>query len=157
MSEKSKIQNSKTLIIGYGNTLRGDDGVGYKIAEVIEQWNFDNTTSFAVHQLTPDLAEKISQVDTVIFIDAVPITDINTAKLEIKTISLNHKIHNLGHHNNPQQLLSLTQAIYKKIPLSYWILVPAIDFNFHESLSPITKKYVSLALEKIERIILDQS
>ena len=39
------MKNNKILIIGYGNTLRGDDGVGYKIAEIIEQWNFDNITS----------------------------------------------------------------------------------------------------------------
>ena len=63
------MKNKKILIIGYGNTLRGDDGVGYKIAEIIEQWNINNITSLAVHQLTPDLAENIAQADTVIFVD----------------------------------------------------------------------------------------
>ncbi|MDJ0599331.1 MAG: hydrogenase maturation protease [Crocosphaera sp.] len=151
------MKKNKILIIGYGNTLRGDDGVGYKIAEIIEQWNIDNITSCAVHQLTPDLAEKISQVDTVIFIDAVPITDINSAKLEIKTISVNQKTNNLAHHNTPKQLLSLTQAIYQKVPQAYWILVPATNFNFSEEFSPITQKYVNLTLGKIKEFLSNQS
>lgn len=153
MSKKSKIKNTKTLIIGYGNTLRGDDGVGYRIAEIIQQWNLDNIISIAVHQLTPDLAEKISKVDTVIFIDSVPISNINAAKLEIKSISTDQKSNNLVHHNTPQQLLALTQAIYQQLPTAYWILVPAINFNFSEELSPITKKYVNLTLEKIKEIL----
>ena len=147
------MKNKKILIIGYGNTLRGDDGVGYKIAEIIEQWNINNITSLAVHQLTPDLAENIAQADTVIFVDAVTITDINQAKLEIKTISSNQKSNNLAHHNNPEQLLSLTQAIYQKVPQAYWILVPAFNFNFSEGLSPFTQKYVNLALEKIKDML----
>ncbi|MGB5595128.1 MAG: hydrogenase maturation protease [Crocosphaera sp.] len=147
------MKKNKILIIGYGNTLRGDDGVGYKIAEIIDQWNLDNITSIAVHQLTPDLAEKISQVDTVIFIDAIYVTDINTAKIDIKPISINPQINNLGHHNNPEQLLSLTQAIYQNIPLAYWILIPAINFNFSEEFSPITQKCVTLALEKIKTLL----
>ncbi|MDJ0658053.1 MAG: hydrogenase maturation protease [Crocosphaera sp.] len=151
------MKQKEILIIGYGNTLRGDDGVGYKIAEMIDQWNVNNITSIAVHQLTLDLAEKISQVDIVIFIDAVPITNINAAKLEIKSISVNSKINNLVHHNNPQQLLSLTQAIYQHLPKAYWILVPAINFNFSEELSPITQKYVKLTLVKIKRFLSNQS
>ena len=153
MSKKNKINNQKTLIIGYGNTLRGDDGVGYKIAEIVEQWNVDNIISLAVHQLTPELAEKIFQADTVIFIDAVPITDINTAKLEIKALSTDKKIQNLAHHNNPEQLLSLTQAIYQQIPKAYWIFVPALDFNFSEDLSQTTQKYVTPTLKKIKDIL----
>ena len=147
------MQKRKILIIGYGNTLRGDDGIGYKIAEIIEQWNLDNITSFAVHQLTPDLAENIAKADTVIFIDAVPITNINTANLEIKTISSNQKNNNLAHHNNPEQLLSLSQAIYQKSPRAYWILVPALHFNFSEEFSLITQKYANIALEKIKKFL----
>ena len=105
------------------------------------------------HQLTPDLAESLTKVDRVIFIDAVPITDINTAKLETKTISIEQKINNLAHHNNPEQLFSLTQAIYQKVPQAYWIFVPAINFNFSEELSPITQKYVIITLEKIKYIL----
>ncbi|MEA5533027.1 hydrogenase maturation protease [Crocosphaera sp. XPORK-15E] len=157
MKKISKSASSQILIIGYGNTLRGDDGVGYKIAEIIDQWNLNNITSLAVHQLTPDLAEKISQVDTVIFIDAIYVTDMNRAKIEIKTISINRKINNLGHHNNPEQLLSLTQAIYQKIPLAYWILVPAVNFNFSESFSSTTQKYARVTLEKIKIFLSDQS
>lgn len=60
----------KTLVIGFGNTLRGDDGVGPLVAEQVDTWNLRNVRSLSVHQLTPELAADIAQVETVFFIDA---------------------------------------------------------------------------------------
>lgn len=71
-----------TLIIGYGNTLRGDDGVGYRIAEIFEQEedgleshyseeSRHTVRSHPCHQLTPDLAAELAQADRVIFVDAI--------------------------------------------------------------------------------------
>ncbi|MGA1285390.1 MAG: hypothetical protein ACO34J_15215 [Prochlorothrix sp.] len=70
----TSIAHPRTLIIGYGNTLREDDGVGYCMAEAIAQWNLTGIESKAVHQLTPDLAAHLAEVDRVIFIDVFPWT-----------------------------------------------------------------------------------
>jgi len=70
----TSIAHPLTFIIGYGNTLREDDGVGYCMAETIAQWNLTGIASKAVHQLTPDLAAHLAEVDRVIFIDVFPWT-----------------------------------------------------------------------------------
>lgn len=60
-----------TLIIGYGNPLRGDDAVGFLAAERLSRTIADpGVTVLAVHQITPELAEPVSRARRVIFMDA---------------------------------------------------------------------------------------
>ena len=51
-----------TLIIGYGNPLRTDDGIGIVIAEAIG--------GIGLQQLKPELAEPISRAKHLVLIDA---------------------------------------------------------------------------------------
>ncbi len=138
------------LVIGYGNSLRSDDGAGQIVANQIVTLNLPNVRSFAVHQLTPELAEDIANADTVIFVDAVISSK---QKLEIITLEDDDKYLNFGHTENPRSLLYLSKIIYNKIPKAYWILIPAINFEFGEKISDITKKGIKQSLEKIESII----
>lgn len=141
------------LVIGYGNTLRSDDGAGQIVANQIASWNLPRMRSLAVHQLTPELAEDIANVDTVIFVDAVISSKQNLEKTEMKILECDDKYLNLGHIENPRSLLYLSKIIYNKIPKAYWILIPAINFEFGEKISDITKKGIEQSLAKIESII----
>lgn len=58
------------LVIGYGNELRGDDGVGPKVAEAVEAWKLAGVSVLALRQLTPELAADLAVVRRVIFVDA---------------------------------------------------------------------------------------
>jgi hydrogenase maturation protease len=141
------------LIIGYGNTLRSDDGAGQIVANQIARWNLPNVRSLAVHQLTPELAEDLTNADIVIFIDAIFSSKQNLEPIKIKMLECDNKYLNLGHTENPRSLLCLSKIIYNKIPKAYWILIPAINFEFGEKISDITKKGIKQSLEKIESII----
>jgi hydrogenase maturation protease len=60
----------RILIIGYGNTLRGDDGFGRAAAEALQRTIRDPEIEIlAVHQLTPELMGPISRAERVLFID----------------------------------------------------------------------------------------
>ncbi|MEA5509974.1 hydrogenase maturation protease [Crocosphaera sp. UHCC 0190] len=155
MSKASNLETSKNiLVIGYGNTLRSDDGAGQKIAEIVANWNFKNVISLPLHQLSPELAENISQADLVIFIDVQETTNQEEEKPQIKQLKLNNNHTNFNpHHSNPWNLLALTKALYQKEPLVYWILIPANNFNFGEDFSSMTKNAINLALEEIKKIL----
>ena len=44
------------LVIGYGNPLRGDDAIGHRIAQMMEQRLPDDEVQIqTVYQLTPEL------------------------------------------------------------------------------------------------------
>jgi hydrogenase maturation protease len=141
------------LVIGYGNTLRCDDGAGQIVAHEIATWQLPKVRSLAVHQLTPELAEDIANVDTVIFVDAVISSKQNPDKIDKKILECDHQYLNLGHTENPRSLLYLSKIIYQKSPLAYWILIPAINFDFGEEISSITQQGIAQALEEIKKII----
>ena len=64
----------KIWIAGFGNIDRQDDGVGIVLASRIAEWvntkgKFDVILSLE-HQLLPELAEELRDVDLAIFVDA---------------------------------------------------------------------------------------
>jgi hydrogenase maturation protease len=141
------------LVIGYGNTLRSDDGAGQIVADRVATWKLPNLRSLAVHQLTPELADDLANTDTVIFVDAIILSKQNLKKIEIKTLECHYKYLNLGHIENPRSLLYLSKIVYNKLPLAYWILIPAINFDFGEEISSLTQQGITQALLAIEEII----
>jgi len=57
-----------SLVIGIGNPLRGDDGIGWRLAALLPA-----RAGLAVRcsqQLTPELAEELAAVERVLFLDA---------------------------------------------------------------------------------------
>ena len=59
------------LVIGVGNPLRGDDGLGWHAAEHLRERLVElHATVTSCHQLIPELAEPVSRAERVIFIDA---------------------------------------------------------------------------------------
>ncbi len=141
------------LVIGYGNTLRSDDGAGQRVAEKIAQWELPEVRSLAVHQLTPELAEDISQADAVIFIDAVATNSENSISVQIQQLQVADDDTSLGHSCNPRSLLSVTQVLYGKVIKAYWVLIPAVNFDFGEELSSLTQRGIDIALNQVKQII----
>ncbi len=146
------------LVIGYGNLLRGDDGVGQLIAEAIAQQDHPNIRCLSVHQLTPELSAEMATVDVVLFVDAmVPSEPDSTVKiLEIAGDSqADSPSVNLGHYANPRSLLALSETLFDHRPLAYSVLIPAIDFELGETLSPTTQQAMKIALNLIPEFVQD--
>jgi hydrogenase maturation protease len=62
----------RCLVLACGNTLRSDDGVGPFLAEWAAERFRDNpdVRVVATQQWTPDLAEKIAEAESVLFVDS---------------------------------------------------------------------------------------
>jgi hydrogenase maturation protease len=123
---------SETLVIGYGNTLRSDDGAGIHAAELIAA-RFHGIDCISVQELGPDLAESIAKYQQVIFIDAgIGSSGITTTMVE----ALVETSHPLTHTHAPDALLGLCWQVYGTLPASaYLIELPAFNFAFGENLS----------------------
>lgn len=144
------------IVIGYGNTLRSDDGAGQVVAEAVAAWGLPNVRSHSVHQLTPELAEPISTANLVIFVDAYPIKKTeydDEIAIQVQAIQPTETNEQIGHTANPRSLLALTQMVYGVSPSAWWILIPAINFEFGEQLSLITQNGIEAALEQINQLI----
>jgi hydrogenase maturation protease len=145
-------------IVGYGNTLRGDDGVGQKIAQIIESWNLPDVRSLALHQLTPELAEELARVDLAVFVDAYPAQN-NTERVKVAEIAPGGDRVNspsLGHTGDPRWILGLAQTLYGSCPEAWWILVPGWDFNFGDRLCENCDLAATEAIHIIETLLRDR-
>jgi hydrogenase maturation protease len=128
--------NKHTVIIGYGNVLRGDDGLGLVVADCLATVLADKDVKIlTVHQLTPELAEPASQAGLIIFVDASHQGRPGSWKREeVEANELKHQ--SLGHHLTPSRLLACIKAIYKAEPRGLLISVTGKSFECAEKLTP---------------------
>lgn len=136
------------LVIGYGNTLRSDDGVGQTVAEIVKAWKLPHVQVMPVHQLTPELAEPLANADLAIFVDAYPAD----GKPEVQVCPLEPASSGwtIGHTSAPKGLLAIAQALYHHYPQAWLVAIPAKNFELGDSLSPIAEQGMVEALKIID-------
>ena len=134
-----------TLIIGYGNPLRGDDGFGWHAALRLRNLIHDaGIEILAVHQLTPELMDPISRAHRVIFIDAAVGED--AGKLTVTPLeTTGGPAPVFTHFATPAALLEGARSLYGAKPEALLITVVGLDFEIGEALS----EPVRLALESL--------
>jgi hydrogenase maturation protease len=137
------------LVIGYGNELRSDDALGRKLASAIELLRLDRVRVLSVHQLTPELAEPISQADAVVFLDA-GVTE--HAAIQVERLFPVSGAGVGSHLGDPKVLLSMALLLFGKAPPGWWITVRAYDLGFGENLSPSAQAMMPQALEAFEKV-----
>lgn len=140
----------KTLVIGYGNTLRGDDGVGYLVAEAVADWHLPDVEAYPCHQLTPELAADMAEVERVIFVDATPPQNPHSPLILERLQPGGNSSCLAGHHSSPTGLLNLAQQLYGKPPLTYALLLPSQFMGFSEQLSPIAAQGLKQGLRRLQ-------
>lgn len=123
----------ESLVIGYGNSLRSDDGIGLEVARIVADWGLPQVRSLALPQLTPELAAELALVDLVVFVDAYA-ADVRD-RIEILTLEPSGSIGIRSHFSDPRALLSLTQELFGKRPSAWHVLVPGVNFQLGDRLS----------------------
>ncbi len=136
-----------TLVIGYGNTLRGDDGVGPQVAERLSPCGQMQTVS--VHQLTPELAAEISLAEEVWFVDAW----VGGTTPRVKPLTVTTELPLMDHGWQPEGLLQLAKVLYDAEPVAYHLLIPAQQFDYGETLSEMARSGVDWAVQTIEAAV----
>ena len=137
----------RILVIGYGNELRRDDGVGPRMGALIDAERREGVEVMNVHQLTPELAEPMSHSDAVVFIDAC--ID-GTASVQVRSLSTRRQPCVRAHFADPSVLLALCSELYGRAPMAWCIRVPAEDLGYGEGLSQAAEAMVQPALRAFE-------
>jgi hydrogenase maturation protease len=143
----------KVLIIGYGNPLRGDDGVGQIVAEAVRAHDLADATIIACHQLTPELAEAVAQSEISVFIDAA--ADIPPGQIIINQLIDETAPTSLGHHLDPGALVLFARRLYGAAPKTFLVKVGAETFEFGEKLSETVQNAVPAVVAAVIRLIRD--
>ena len=146
MSVGNKTQDGpsgRILVIGYGSTLRGDDGVGPAVAGLIQAKSLDGVQVIACHQLTPELADPISQARRVIFVDAAMDLPDDVVRVSQVEPSGSHQV--MVHTSSPAGLLDLARSVFEGCPDAWLVEIPVAEMGIGEELSVIAQRGVQQA------------
>ena len=141
----------KTLVLGYGNRSRTDDGVGWFVLERLQELGLPNVELHTSHQLDVDHAELISGFDDVIFVDAaIPQCPQLIARTVVQPCFRSHAV---AHYLTPSDLLELAQTLFDQTPRGILFSIRGADFNFGTTLSPATERAAFDVVHQIEDLL----
>jgi hydrogenase maturation protease len=146
-----------TLIIGYGNTLRGDDGVGCYAAEQLRKYfhSHVDVKVLAAQQLTPEMAKDISRTGFVIFVDAS--NQGEPGSIRHNDISLQAGPTGFTHQFTPPALLAAAEQLYGRAPEAISITMAGWSFDLSEELSPSAKLCLAELIQQVKEAVADHS
>lgn len=141
----------KTVVVGIGNPLRGDDGAGWAVVEALLANPTAGVTAVSTHQLLPELLDLIRDAAQVIFVDASVVGEPGT----IKTTAVQPAADGpaASHQLHPAVLLALGIELYGCMPPAHLITLTGQDFGYHEQLSPSVQQAIPQVLDLIEEVV----
>ncbi len=148
-STQTPCEATKTLVIGYGNPLRGDDGIGWVLANRL--MTVEGITAVSAHQLLPELIDQIAEADHVIFVDATvqgKPGDIVVREIFPDTMGLA-----TSHGMEPVVMLAYVEHLYGRSPQAHLVTITGEDFGYKENLSPLIASKIDEVQTKIETLI----
>ena len=139
------------LVIGYGSTLRGDDGVGPAVAELIEARQVEGVQVIACHQLTPELADPISRARLVIFVDASMDLPDDAVRVSQVLPKASHQV--MVHTASPGGLLHLARSVFNAFPTAWVVEIPVAEMGIGEQLSSVAQRGVDQAVARVLELL----
>lgn len=144
--------DSKTpwLVIGYGNTLRSDDGIGPRVVEAVEEFELPGVRTLVRVLLTPELAEPISQARRVIFVDAAVGP---SSEIQLRSLSPAASSQVMAHAAAPSTLLALARDVFGSAPEAWLLTIPAENLEIGEELSAKARRGFARAVQTITELV----
>ena len=122
------------LLIGIGNPLRGDDGVGWHLVEGL---------GLQCLQLTPELAEAVAAADRLLIVDAWLAPP--QSRCLLRPLRATNGWERDTHRVQPARLLALAEQLFDRCVPAHELLVPAFDFAWGDRFSPQLRRQLPQA------------
>lgn len=151
-----------TLIFGYGNADRQDDGVAWHILRDLMHQNglpVSEELDILFHdekqdvdyvfemQLTPEIAYDLNKYDRACFIDAH--TGAVPEDVHFEVVHARFQKSPFTHHLTASSLLSIAESIHHRAPETILVSVRGYEFGFSQSLSTKTANLTRQAADII--------
>jgi hydrogenase maturation protease len=153
MASSAPLDRQPIVVIGIGNTLRRDDGVGPAVVEFLDRTRrlASGVVTRTVHQLAPEMAEQISGAARVVFVDASTLLPPGV----VSTACIAPAAHvDLGAHAlTPSMLLAVSASVFGRAPDAIVVAVGVADVETGDTLSPAVQAAVAEAAEAVLAVI----
>ena len=149
------------LVVGYGNELRSDDGVGPAIADRLARDprlaadpRLAGVDVRTAHQLTPELAFDMSRVSLLVLVDAAE--DRAPGTVSVRRVEATDEAGPaMTHQIDPAALAGLARELFGFAPSIVTVGVGAATFEVGETLSPVVEDAVPRAVEAVVAAIAE--
>jgi hydrogenase maturation protease len=155
------VEMKNILVVGYGNTLRGDDGLGPAIIESLDIEEVPHSCRVrmvCLPQLDISLLTELQSTDIAIFVDARQ--DDDDELLLVDRLEPSHTCSIMTHSTHSMEipaLLSIADQWYNKKLTCYVIKPKGFDFSISETISEQSRQAGVLAKQLIHKIIHDHA
>lgn len=161
-------KNNKILVIGLGNPILGDDGLGWRVAEEVERQIKDRNQDikgifdFEYYSLGGlSLMEYMEGYDNVLIVDSIvtgqnPVGTILSLPLNaLPDFSSGHST--AAHDTSLQNALEIGKKLGISLPETIWIVVIEAEFvyDFSETLSKPIQEALPKAVEYVVGRLVD--
>lgn len=145
----------KTLVLGLGNPILGDDGVGWRVAEIVARQIRDASVEVDYHAGGGlSLMERLVGYDRAILIDAVtaggPVGTVS--RLRLDDLPDFSSVHTTSAHDaSLQTALKLGQSMGAHLPETVMVVGVEAErlYDFDEQLTPTVAAAVPAAVEAV--------
>jgi hydrogenase maturation protease len=162
-SDGGGASSRRALIVGFGNTLRRDDGVGVRAAELLAadpRLAGRQVQIRAAYQLLPEMALDMGAVSLVIFVDA----DLRglPGSIEVRPIEAGAPATDpdaqaepgaSSHHVGGGELVALASALTGHRPEAVHVGIGIADTELGEGLSPAVEAALPRVVEVVARLV----
>jgi hydrogenase maturation protease len=158
------------LVLGYGNTLRRDDGVGVLVADAVatdirlaRAIGEGRVTVATAYQLTPEVALDFAAASLVILIDAdvaglpgaIAVHELASGGGRSAATDVRAAPGSSSHHVAPAELLALARELSGLAPPAVGIGIGVVDLELGEGLSGAVERAVPRAVDAVVRRVLE--
>ena len=141
------------LVGGYGNTLRRDDGVGWRVADRLDaDPRLAGVAVIQRHQLTPELALDMSTAELVVLVDADDGLAAGTIAIGAVPPDATART-KWSHHTDPATLLALTEELYGRTPRVVVVRCGVQSLDAGDGLTPAVEAAVPLVIDAIAELV----
>ena len=146
----------RTLIIGYGSPIRGDDAIGPLAADALQAQHLpEGVDVISRHILTAELVEDIAAADRVIFLDAT--VEGEPGEVQVQDLKPDARaVSTMAHFLDPRELLAWCQTLYQHEPPAFLVSAAGQSFDYaNYSLSPTGASALGPMLERVHALIAE--
>jgi hydrogenase maturation protease len=141
-----------TLVIGYGNPLRGDDGVGWAVAEALSH-DLNGCDVVTVQVLLPELAESVARSARAVFVDARLGATPGRMSTDV-IVPTGSDATSPGHAWGPGAVVHLAGQLYGWKGDAWLVSIEAAEFGYGTGLSVPVAAVVPDAVAAVRRLDL---
>ncbi len=150
--------NAGVLVVGYGNSLRGDDDLGWHAAALLAaDPRLAGAEVLARHQLTPELAAEVSQAALVVLVDARDDGGPPGVVTVRRVVPGTSARPTWSHHLDPATLVELASALYGSPPPVFLVTAGVASREAGERLSPVMERALPRVVDAVARIVAERS